>query len=400
MKGTGEDSVDAMTLKRKFYAIIAVAALGFLALSCVWLAQERSHVLKAREDELQKLVDGPYSILTDYHQMEQAGRLTRAEAQQRAVAIIRVMRYDRDNYFWINDLHPTMVMHPVQPQLEGQDLSAFRDPNGKVLFQEMVATVGNQGAGFVSYMWPKPGKHPGKPVPKLSFVREFQPWGWMVGSGIYIDDLEVAWRQNALTAASLGLACLLVLMLVSTVVVRSILGPLQDMLDRMNEVMEGDIARMSPASKDEMADLENRFNFFVNRIQQILSQVSKRPGLPFERVKLAHLRWCDRLRRYIGGQEEIDGSRLASHKDCELGRWIYTEALSEHGHLRDVQDLESRHRSMHGIVREVVELKETGMLYEAMQRLPEVEAASKQVVALLTRLENELKSPGKAYLPH
>ncbi|MBZ5571492.1 MAG: cache domain-containing protein [Acidobacteriia bacterium] len=114
-----------MTLKHKFYAIIAVAALGFLTLSCVWLVQERSHVLKAREDELQRLVDGPYSILTDYHRMEKDGQLSRPEAQKRALAIIRVMRYDRDNYFWINDLHPTMVMHPIQPQLEGQDLTSF-----------------------------------------------------------------------------------------------------------------------------------------------------------------------------------------------------------------------------------------------------------------------------------
>jgi HAMP domain-containing protein len=389
-----------MTLKRKFYAIIAVAALGFLTLSGVWLVRERSHVLKAREDELQKLVDGPYSILTDYHRMEKAGRLSRAEAQQRAMAIIRVMRYDRDNYFWINDLHPTMVMHPIQPQLEGQDLTGFRDPSGKALFQEMVATVGDHNAGFVSYMWPKPGQDPGKPVPKLSFVREFQPWGWVVGSGIYIDDLEAAWRQNALTAAGLTLACLLVLTLVSTVVVRSILGPLQDMLDRMNEVMAGDMARMSPASKDEMTDLDNRFNFFVNRIQQILSQVSKRPDLPFERVKLAHLRWCERLRRYIAGQGEIDGSRLASHKDCELGRWIYTDALSRYGHVQDMLELESQHKNMHGMVREVVDLKEAGKLHEAIERLPQVEAVSKQVVALLTRLENELKSPGRAYLPH
>ena len=100
------------------------------------------------------------------------------------------IRYGPENkdYFWINDMHPTMIIHPFKPKLNGKDLSAIEDPNGKKPFMEFVKVCSDKGEGFVDYYWPKYGAD--KPQPKLSFVKLFKKWGWIIGTGIYIDDID------------------------------------------------------------------------------------------------------------------------------------------------------------------------------------------------------------------
>lgn len=123
-----------------------------------------------------------------------------AEAKEKASDLIAHLRYGNEgkDYFWINDLHPRMVMHPYKPQLNGKDLSEIKDPNGKRLFVEFVRVCKEKGGGFVDYYWPKYGAE--KPVPKLSYVKLFKKWNWIIGTGIYLDDIEkaVAQRKAAL----------------------------------------------------------------------------------------------------------------------------------------------------------------------------------------------------------
>jgi methyl-accepting chemotaxis protein len=116
--------------------------------------------------------------------------LSPEERQKRAIELVKAMRYGAGNqdYFWINDLGPRMVMHPYKPEMDGKDLSDNRDPNGKKLFVEFARVARESGEGFVDYLWPKYGAD--KPQPKLSFVTLFKDWGWVVGTGLYIDDIE------------------------------------------------------------------------------------------------------------------------------------------------------------------------------------------------------------------
>lgn len=135
------------------------------------------------------------------------GKTTLAEAQQTGKEMVRALRYgpeDKD-YFWINDTLPRMVMHPYRSDLEGQDLRDFKDKDGKHLFVEFVRTSKNLGGGFVDYFWQWKDQ-PEKIVHKRSFVREFKPWGWIVGTGIYLDDVaaEMASYRNKLSAIFLS----------------------------------------------------------------------------------------------------------------------------------------------------------------------------------------------------
>ena len=117
------------------------------------------------------------------------------DAKKAAMNAVREMRYDKTEYFWINDFSPTTLMHPVRPELEGKAMNEVKDPTGKVLFVEFVKVVKASGAGYVDYLWPKPGSN--APVPKISYVKGFEPWGWIVGTGIYIDDVDALFRQQA-----------------------------------------------------------------------------------------------------------------------------------------------------------------------------------------------------------
>jgi methyl-accepting chemotaxis protein len=264
-----------MTLKNKFRLIVGLAVAGLLVLGGFWLSSERSRILQEKQEKARNLVETACSVVLRYHEMEKTGKLDRQEAQTRAIVALKAMRYEGDNYFWINDLHPNMVMHPTKPQLDGKDLSDVKDPAGKALFVEMADTVRREGSGFVSYMWPKPGTD--KPVAKLSYVKGFEPWGWVIGTGIYIDDVEATWRKSAAIAAGLTTICFFVLLVASAGVSRSIFGRLNNMVERIKDVAqgEGDLTkRVEVGSEDEVAELAKWFNTFMDKLQEILSKVS------------------------------------------------------------------------------------------------------------------------------
>ena len=125
------------------------------------------------------------SIEHIYHSMK---HLPEAEQKKIAIELLKNMRYNLTDYIWINDEHPNMIMHPFRTDLDGKDLSDFKDPEGKLLFMEMIKVCKEHGEGFVHYMWPKPGHD--KPVPKLSYVKLFKPWGWIIGTGVYMEAAE------------------------------------------------------------------------------------------------------------------------------------------------------------------------------------------------------------------
>jgi methyl-accepting chemotaxis protein len=150
-------------------------------------ATYREELQALKKEYLKSEVQTAISILDA---IEKEPGLSLQEKQQKASGLVKTLRYGPENkdYFWINDLRPTMIMHPYKPELDGKDLSDNKDPNGKKLFIEFARVAKEKGEGFVDYLWPKYGAE--KPQPKLSFVALFKEWGWVVGTGLYIDDID------------------------------------------------------------------------------------------------------------------------------------------------------------------------------------------------------------------
>jgi len=264
------------SLRMKSTGVVLVSACGMLVLAGFWVIGERSRILDEKREKVRNLVEVPYSVIAGYEQMEEKGTMSRKEAQERALQIVSAMRYEGSNYFWINDDHPTMVMHPMKPQLNGKDLSDYRDPSGKALFVEMVRVVKENDSGFVSYRWSKPGHDKDGPVPKISFVRVFKPWGWIVGTGIYVDDVDAMWRTSALRAGWIALACIAIPLAMSTMISRSIFRRLGEMSIRMQDVAqgEGDLTkRIEIGAQDEVGELARWFNVFMDKLHDIVARM-------------------------------------------------------------------------------------------------------------------------------
>ncbi len=196
-----------------------------------------------RGERTRMLVESAHGVVAAFQAREAAGELTREEAQRRAMATVKALRYDEREYFWINDLQPRMVMHPIKPELDGKDLSQDADPDGKKLFVEMVAVAKAKGAGFVAYRWPKPGAS--APVPKISYVKAFAPWGWVVGSGVYVDDIDAALfvlaREQAIGLLLAAIVYVLVAVHLARAIVRALGGEPTYAAEVALRVAEGDL---------------------------------------------------------------------------------------------------------------------------------------------------------------
>lgn len=172
------------------YALFAVGSI--VAQGVVGVDQLEKTMMTERRAKLQATVETVHGVVASYGTRVELGELTKEEAQRQVKVVINGLRYQGGEYFWINDLEPRMVMHPTKPELDGQDLTPFADPDGKHLFVAFVDVVKAEPikGGFVDYRWPKPGTQ--EPVRKLSYVKMYAPWGWVVGSGVYLDDVDAA----------------------------------------------------------------------------------------------------------------------------------------------------------------------------------------------------------------
>ena len=210
-----------MTTARKLALLVLSALMGIVVLTGWFLVSERQLILEERQAGVRQVVEAAHGVAAHFHALAQKGVMTDEEAQKGALATLETLRYSGSEYVWVNDMQVVMVMHPIRPELNGKNLSTNKDPNGKPLFTEFVRTVQASGAGFVPYLWPKPGSE--KPVEKTSYVKGFAPWGWVIGSGVYIDTVDAAIWQRARGFGLLALVLGAVLLGIGTLISRSLL---------------------------------------------------------------------------------------------------------------------------------------------------------------------------------
>jgi methyl-accepting chemotaxis protein len=231
-----------------------------------WLIeQEKAKVRNVVEVVYQQIAQGARAIEEKHSPLE--------EGQKEILRHIKELRYNGSEYFWINDLTPRMVMHPTQPQLDGQDLTDNKDPNGKFLFREMVKVCSEQGAGFVAYMWAKPGET--QPTPKVSYVKLFKPWGWIVGSGLYIDTFKENIRSlhNFILAASLLMS--LATMALAWSIGRGVKRSIGRGCDFAAGVASGNMAdTLEVLSADEVGVLGHSLNTMVGDLRSMIGRIT------------------------------------------------------------------------------------------------------------------------------
>ncbi|KQM50477.1 chemotaxis protein [Pseudomonas sp. Leaf15] len=268
------NSLRSMSISRRLWLILIVAVLMLLTLGLLMLKQIHYDLYQAKRQQTQHVVQTASGVLAYYQNLEKTGALTREAAQQQALSAVRGLRYDHDDYFWINDLTPVMIMHAANPKLDGQNLSAIRDPDGFAVFNEFVLLAKAKGAGIVNYRWPKPGAD--APVEKTSYIQLFEPWGWIIGSGVYVDDVQAEFNGQVWKASLIGLGIALVMALLVILIARSIVHPLQAAVNAMGNIASGesDLTRtLDTHGRDEVTQLSQHFNSFTAKLRQVVGQL-------------------------------------------------------------------------------------------------------------------------------
>ncbi|MCP5196677.1 MAG: bacteriohemerythrin [Gammaproteobacteria bacterium] len=263
-----------ISIGKRLWLLLGAVILAIATVTIHDLSSLRAQMLEDRTIATRQLVETVYSILVRYHDLAASGGMREADAQQAALEVIRDLRYGAKDYFWINDSWPRMVMHPFKPELNGQDLRDFKDSTGQHLFVSMVDAVKSTGGGMVPYLWPKPGAE--KPVPKISYVKRFEPWDWIIGTGIYVDDVDRLFRAQLLENGGLGSGLVLLLALLGYWVTASIVRPLRQAVAVVHEVAHGDLqVRAAVTGRDEVAQLLTAMQEMTGRLNQIVSNVAR-----------------------------------------------------------------------------------------------------------------------------
>lgn len=198
------------SLNRFFLSIVlpSILAIGLFILSIflVILPSFERNIMEVKKEMISELTNTAWSLIEEYHQEVVEGNMEADSAKDLAAERIQKIRYGNEykDYFWIIDMQPFMIMHPYRQELVGKNLSEYEDPEGKRLFTEAARIAEREGQGYIDYMWQWKDDST-RIVPKLSFVKAFEPWNWVVGTGIYLEDVreEISILKNRLLRIAL-----------------------------------------------------------------------------------------------------------------------------------------------------------------------------------------------------
>jgi signal transduction histidine kinase len=241
------------------------------------------------------------------------------DAQKIAITHLREMKYGEDgkDYFWINDFTPALIMHPYRPDLVGQNMSDFVDPAGTKLFVEFVTMVTQNEQGYVPYMWQWKDDQ-SRIVPKLSFVKEYKPWGWIIGTGIYLEDVK---GEVALMSRRLIVASVIILFLVSLLAWYQIHQALNAL--KMRQQAEADLFEY----KEQLEiKVENRTAELSNanaELQKALDEIKTLSGI------IPICMHCKEIRDDKGSWSQLE-KYISEHSEAQFSHGICDKCLKKH----------------------------------------------------------------------
>ena len=266
--------VGNLKMKYKLGVMVVIAFVGIVSVGSTLLVNLRQSLLQEKELKTRHVVETAYGVVDHFYKLSREGKLSEDAAKSAAISTVKSLRYETNEYFWINDMRPYMVMHPLKPELDGMDLAGQTDPNGKRLFVEMAETVKAKKSGFVNYLWPKPGMKDA--VPKISYVQGFEPWGWVIGSGIYVDDVDAAFWSKVKLYASVILCIMAGIGVLSGVVARGISGGLKRVMAVTEQAVTGDLTvRVALDTQDELGQMGTALNAMLAKFETSMSEVQQ-----------------------------------------------------------------------------------------------------------------------------
>ncbi|NLT51292.1 MAG: HAMP domain-containing protein [Ignavibacteria bacterium] len=269
-------SIKNLSIFGKVLLLSAIIILTFLAvLYLKFFPNIREKLYEEKNQQVKNNIEIAFSILSNFSNKASSGQMTADDAKSSAVEIIRSLRYGGENYFFIIGKDEKMLLHPINPELEGTSQQNQKDALGKFLFKEMTAVCQKNGEGYVDYSWAKPGHD--EPKPKIAYVKKLNEWDWIVGSGIYVDDVEenISILQQGMIIVTVIAS--IILFLIAYYVAKLVANPVKALKVAAEKVTSGDTNVNVPVeSEDETGKLTISFNEMAANIQKAMNEVNEK----------------------------------------------------------------------------------------------------------------------------
>ena len=266
-----------LTVKYKLLLLTVLTSISLIAVILVSIQTLKFNLLEDRHLQTQHLTEVATDTVRYFYSQFEQGHFTEKEAKQHALSALSSMHYNKEEYFWVNSINYIMLSHPKKT-LVGQNIENISDPNGVYVFVEMMRVINAQGQGGVDYQWYKKGV--AKPVDKASYVKLFQPWGWVIGTGIYLDDVDEIFWQNAETLLLTAGLFLLLATWLSHQISANIYKPLHKMRELMVKVNSNNdlTIELKAQGSDELGDIARAFNKMITDFRHVLINISNSSG--------------------------------------------------------------------------------------------------------------------------
>lgn len=288
----------SISIKNRLLLIMVAAFTGMVLIAVFALQSEKATLLEDRKIKTRHLVESAHSLIGYFYAQQKNGILSEDAAKEAAIKAIKALRYEQKEYFWLQDYTtpiPKMLMHPTVPALDGKVLDATKfncatslqsgldgpiekTDGRKNLFVAFNEVTYKSGQGYVTYNWPKPkagGGTTDELYTKLSFVKKFDGWNWLIGSGIYLDDVDSIFWNHAIWLIGIIMAITVLIVGVMMMIIRRITWSLNELGSAMRDIQtSNDLSRrVSVTANDEIGQIGQSFNEMVGSFQQIIRQV-------------------------------------------------------------------------------------------------------------------------------
>ena len=317
--------LSSMKIGTRLMIIVAGAILAALLVGAFGLTELRYNMLEDRKAKTQNLVDSTISLINHFHELEKSGALTKEQAQDAAKGAVAALRYDETNYFFVFDYTPVVLIHDIKPDLVGKNLIDAKDGAGKFHYREFARVAKEDGQGFVDYTYKVPNGD--APRPKLSFVKAFKPWGWIVATGIYIDDVNAVFMKSLMVMAGVAAAVLIAVVGISLMISRGITVPLFAISDNMIRLSGGDhkIDVLYTDQKSEIGDLARSMEIFRDKTIEMEEMRVQRE----EQERRSEIEKREALRKMADNFEASVGQVVAKVIDASANMQSSAGAMSE-----------------------------------------------------------------------
>ena len=273
-----------LSISARFQLIVLIAALSSALLVAFVLSGLRDNLIHDREIMLIHLTENAVSQAEVNHQRARDGEITMEEAQTATIDAVSRMIYDETNYFWVHHVDGTLLWHPRRIDQIGDNFLDFRTGTGRRLYWEFADIVTREGAGFIDYDGPSKAGIEGVRDPKLGYVAGFQPWGWVFGTGIFVDDVDSIFWAEARRIIGIGVGVAILVAVLALAIARGVVRPLADLTAQTERLARGELAIDIPSRErgDEVGALARTLEVFKSNAEDLQAERAERDRLKGE----------------------------------------------------------------------------------------------------------------------